>query len=191
MKAAYNTIDQSFRMPIVADDIQEDGVTISKSGKDNTQQQKSLYPAKTSTTVTENEPTNDDDDDDDVLDERSLELQDPLEQELELSNAEAEALTDISAVYNQTLLEQAVKSAEHAIATTKPFNPSRFPKDMNFTAALATCETLECVHDAHYQPRDGPRFNFPDFFIIGWQKTATTSLYSYVFIISSLAYVQT
>jgi hypothetical protein len=53
----------------------------------------------------------------------------------------------------------------------------RFPPDMPFIQAIATCDSFECVRDAHRQPRKGARFNFPHFMIIGWQKSATTSLY--------------
>lgn len=53
----------------------------------------------------------------------------------------------------------------------------RFPPDMPFIQALATCDTLECVRDAHAQPRRGARFNFPHAIIAGWQKAATTSTY--------------
>lgn len=73
--------------------------------------------------------------------------------------------------------------------TTQPSSPAlsseaiivdtsrRFPPDMPFIQAIATCDTFECVRDAHRQPRKGARFNFPHFMIIGWQKSATTSLY--------------
>jgi len=73
--------------------------------------------------------------------------------------------------------------------TTGPSSPSpsldpiivdtsrRFPPDMPFIQAIATCNSFECVRDAHRQPRKGARFNFPHFLIVGWQKSATTSLY--------------
>ncbi len=71
------------------------------------------------------------------------------------------------------------------IATTTTTSPApvvvdasrRFPPDMPFMQAIATCDSFECVRDAHRQPRKGARFNFPHFMIIGWQKSATTSLY--------------
>lgn len=53
----------------------------------------------------------------------------------------------------------------------------RFPPDLPFLDALATCDTFECVKAAHMQPRKGARFNYPHFMILGWQKSATTSLY--------------
>ena len=55
--------------------------------------------------------------------------------------------------------------------------PPRFPPDLPFLEALAGCDTLDCVRDAHSQPRRGACFSFPHFIIIGFQKTATTSLY--------------
>jgi hypothetical protein len=71
-----------------------------------------------------------------------------------------------------------------AINPTKglePFNATRFPPNLPYLKALDGCNTLECVHDAHFQPRaDAAQFNFPHFFIIGWQKTATTSLFNYL-----------
>jgi len=53
----------------------------------------------------------------------------------------------------------------------------RFPSDMPFLEALSTCETFKCITDAHKQPMDGIKYNFPHFMIAGWSKSATTSLY--------------
>ena len=58
-----------------------------------------------------------------------------------------------------------------------PAGHARFPPQLPFLEALATCETLDCVRDAHLQPRGGARFNFPHFLVIGWQKSATTSVF--------------
>lgn len=58
-----------------------------------------------------------------------------------------------------------------------PANSGRFPPGMPFLEALATCTTLACVRAAHDQPRNGVRFNFPHFIILGFQKAATTSLW--------------
>lgn len=55
--------------------------------------------------------------------------------------------------------------------------PARFPLGTPFLEALSTCDTLECVHDAHLLEKEPGVFNFPHFLIIGFQKTATTSLY--------------
>ena len=52
-----------------------------------------------------------------------------------------------------------------------------FPPELPFLAAVATCNSLECVKRAHDQPRGRARFNFPHFIILGFQKAATTSLF--------------
>jgi hypothetical protein len=64
-----------------------------------------------------------------------------------------------------------------AATLTNPYNASRFSTKVPFLKALATCEDLECVHDAHFQPKPDGVFNYPHFIIIGFQKSATTSLF--------------
>jgi hypothetical protein len=49
-----------------------------------------------------------------------------------------------------------------------------------FLDKLATCDSLECLKEAHMLPRGAAKFNHPHFLIIGFQKAATTSLYSYL-----------
>lgn len=61
-----------------------------------------------------------------------------------------------------------------------PFEPRRFPARMPFLEALSTCKDLECIHDAHLQPRKGARFNYPQFMVLGWAKSATTSISRYI-----------
>ncbi len=61
-----------------------------------------------------------------------------------------------------------------------PLGNWRFPTEMPFLEALSDCETLNCVRDAHRQPRGGAKFNYPHFMIAGWSKSATTSLYQYL-----------
>ena len=56
-------------------------------------------------------------------------------------------------------------------------SPNRFPPGTPFLEALSTCDSLECLHDAHELEKEPGVFNFPHFLIIGFQKTATTSLY--------------
>jgi len=63
---------------------------------------------------------------------------------------------------------------------TPSVKKSIFPADMSFVDAIATCTTLECLRDAHLQPKGQAKFNFPHFMIIGFQKAATTSLYGCV-----------
>lgn len=53
----------------------------------------------------------------------------------------------------------------------------RWPPGTQFLGALKTCETFNCVRDAHLQHRGNATFNYPHFLIGGWSKSATTSLY--------------
>lgn len=90
-----------------------------------------------------------------------------------------------------------MKTAVDDSITTSGINSntsSSFPSTTSFLEALETCSTLECLRDAHHQPRlqsssasDGADtaastagFNFPHFIIIGFQKTATNALYKYL-----------
>jgi hypothetical protein len=41
---------------------------------------------------------------------------------------------------------------------------------------LSYCETFDCIKEAHTAIGGRSRFNFPHFFLIGWQKCATTSV---------------
>lgn len=56
----------------------------------------------------------------------------------------------------------------------------RFPPDMTFLEALATCETFACIREAHLLPKGEAKFNFPQFMIAGYSKSATTSLFRYL-----------
>ena len=49
-----------------------------------------------------------------------------------------------------------------------------------FLDKLATCDSLDCLRETHMLPRGAAKFNHPHFLIIGFQKAATTSLYSYL-----------
>lgn len=44
-----------------------------------------------------------------------------------------------------------------------------------YGARLAACSSLKCLRELH--DSSAPRFHFPHFFIIGWQKAATTAIY--------------
>ncbi|KAL4429840.1 hypothetical protein ABPG77_010957 [Micractinium sp. CCAP 211/92] len=46
--------------------------------------------------------------------------------------------------------------------------------------ALRGCRTLQCVRHAHEQPKHPAQFNFPHFLILGFPKTATTSLFHHL-----------
>jgi hypothetical protein len=46
--------------------------------------------------------------------------------------------------------------------------------------ALSKCRKYECIKKAHHEIAGRTRFNFPHFFLIGWQKCATTSVNSHL-----------
>jgi hypothetical protein len=56
----------------------------------------------------------------------------------------------------------------------------RFPAGTTFLEGLRSCDTLNCVRDAHTLPKGNAKFNFPHFLIAGYSKSATTSLYIYL-----------
>lgn len=62
---------------------------------------------------------------------------------------------------------------------TPKHSPATFKKGTNYLEAIATCKTLRCIRDANRLDRDPEIFPFPLFIIIGFQKAATTSLYSH------------
>ena len=49
--------------------------------------------------------------------------------------------------------------------------------DRVFLDTLAQCHTIECLTRVHTMPRSDSIFNFPHFMILGFQKSATTSLF--------------
>jgi len=49
-----------------------------------------------------------------------------------------------------------------------------------FLDMIPTCSSLDCLKKAHLLPRGPAKFNHPHFLIIGFQKAATTSLFSYL-----------
>lgn len=53
-------------------------------------------------------------------------------------------------------------------------------KEKSFVDALSTCTSLECLRKAHKIPKEKTQFNFPHALIVGWQKSATTSLYKFL-----------
>lgn len=60
-----------------------------------------------------------------------------------------------------------------------------FGPNVTYLEGLATCESFKCVREAHDLPHGGlggqrPQFNWPHFFIAGYSKSATTSLYMYL-----------
>lgn len=53
-------------------------------------------------------------------------------------------------------------------------------QERGFIDAVKECKDLECLTKAHKLPRQEGQFNFVHAFIVGWPKTATTSLYYYL-----------
>ncbi len=51
---------------------------------------------------------------------------------------------------------------------------------MTFLDAIKTCETFNCIREAHVLPKGNATYNFPHFIIAGYSKSATTSLYRYL-----------
>jgi len=92
--------------------------------------------------------------------------------------------SDLNGAEDLVLSNTDLDGAEDLIQSNTATNiPSdlRFPPDTPFLKALSSCETLECLKDAHQLRDRGPaKFNFPHFLIIGFQKTATTSLYGHL-----------
>lgn len=56
-------------------------------------------------------------------------------------------------------------------------NSWRFTPGMTYLDALASCQTLKCIREAHKLPHGEAKYNFPHFFIAGYSKSASTSLY--------------
>lgn len=62
----------------------------------------------------------------------------------------------------------------------RPPGPPNPRASSKFLDKIPTCDSLECLKEAHELPRGVAKFNHPHFIIIGFQKAATTSLYSYL-----------
>ncbi len=85
-----------------------------------------------------------------------------------------------------------VDDRKHKVSTVKsgsgPTTSSAFERsptataaqDKAFLKAIAHCRTHECITEAHKMPRSTKLFNFPHFMIIGFQKSATTSLFKHL-----------
>lgn len=70
--------------------------------------------------------------------------------------------------------------AEDASSAPPDVSAVRARRSVDVVEAIRGCTTLECVRVANSRPMGPARFNFPHFLIIGWQKTATTSLHAYL-----------
>ena len=56
----------------------------------------------------------------------------------------------------------------------------RFWPGATYLEALPNCQTLKCIREAHRQlPKRNISYNFPHFFIAGYSKSASTSIYQY------------
>ncbi|KAL4855091.1 Mitochondrial metalloendopeptidase OMA1 [Chlorella vulgaris] len=49
-----------------------------------------------------------------------------------------------------------------------------------FEDALRACSSLSCIREAHKQPKHPGQFNFPHFYLLGFPKCATTSLFHHL-----------
>lgn len=59
----------------------------------------------------------------------------------------------------------------------------RFWPGATYLEALPNCQTLKCIREAHRQlPKRNISYNFPHFFIAGYSKSASTSIYQYAII---------
>ena len=76
--------------------------------------------------------------------------------------------------------EQDDDSASHDLPaeTYRPPGPMNPRASSPFLDKIATCSSLECLKEAHLLPRGVAKFNHPHVLIIGFQKAATTSLFS-------------
>lgn len=73
--------------------------------------------------------------------------------------------------------ETETPNAIKAVSRGETSKPATVPSMLQ---TLMRCQTLECIKVAHSRSREPGTFNFPHFLIIGWQKTATTSLHDYL-----------
>jgi len=85
-----------------------------------------------------------------------------------------------------------VNNRAHSVSTVSPgVEPailSEFERSSSATAKddaaflkkINECSTHKCITEAHKMPRSTKIFNFPHFMIIGFQKSATTSLFKHL-----------
>lgn len=70
------------------------------------------------------------------------------------------------------------KSAAEGTPHDASLERARRAKDV--VEAVRGCSSLECLRASHGRPQGRAKFHFPHFLLIGWQKTATTSLFAYL-----------
>lgn len=61
--------------------------------------------------------------------------------------------------------------------TYRPSDDAKLPRASSpFLDKVATCDSLDCLREAHMLPRGAAKFNHPHFLIIGFQKVRATEL---------------
>jgi hypothetical protein len=93
---------------------------------------------------------------------------------------EAEAVPEFIAAAERPAPGAAALAREYRLPPRASDGRGADSQSSPFLAALADCETLECVRAAHTLPRGAAKFGFPHFMIVGFQKAATTSLHHHL-----------
>lgn len=57
----------------------------------------------------------------------------------------------------------------------RDLSAARARRSSDIVEAIRGCETLECISVANTRPKGNAKFNFPHFYIVGWQKTVSVS----------------
>lgn len=105
----------------------------------------------------------------------------PHIQEGEQQQRQRDATRDINReLREENGMDEPVTSWEIPSELYRPPGPPHPRASSPFLDALANCDSLECLKAAHLLPRGVAKFNHPHFIIMGFQKAATTSLYSYL-----------
>ncbi len=74
-------------------------------------------------------------------------------------------------VAERTLNERPAGPSEDLSDTYRPPDDARLPRASSpFLDKVATCDSLDCLREAHMLPRGAAKFNHPHFLIIGFQK---------------------
>ena len=81
-----------------------------------------------------------------------------------------------SNIDDENMVQEKDEISPDAVPTKAVIDPD-LQGSLNF---LATCSTLECVQKAHKMLKGKTKFNAPHFFLIGFQKCATTSVNHYL-----------
>lgn len=127
-----------------------------------------------------------DEDDDTVAVAKQEEEEDEEGEEMNITTRNTRKLGPISSSTASTVTTYPDEINTTTTATTTTTSTTTTTRttttNKTFLEALSQCESLECLTAAHALPHREPsaRFNFPHFLIIGFQKTATTSLYGHL-----------